>query len=586
MTPTKEQLGSPIWRLRNLYSIMSKSASGDDAGIIPFSPTAEQEELIQAVYVKKWEFIVVVKSRQLGLSTIVCLIILDALLFGSGIQASIVDQTADDAKKKLDQKIKMAFESLPAWLRSGWEVVNSNDTEFIVKLQGKDKSDERTCFAGLRARGGTNHILFVSEWGEIQLKDKRRSLEILTGAIPSADHHGCVTIAETTWKGGKSGELWPYVSQAMQTPEHKKGPKDPRVLFFGWYTSPHNRDDGSPDIITAKTHDYFDTLEKTLAPRKFDNGQRLWWQKRKATFGIMMSSEHPSTLEEALESPHQSAFFDTAGIAYQTNTAISLEPYIEWGEVTENEGTKAVFWRATPEAQAIFRMWGRPDPKESYLIAADSRVGRQALGATGALDSHSYSVWRAGRTCRETGRVYLPMRVMMCKIPDQCGTVEMIRRVRLMHLFYGGCMVVPEINNKDDLALRMQAAGIGRIWTQRAGEDGAMPGTTRKQEILGWCTTGTTGGTRKQILDNMQELVLQQGFIGSCRTFAHQMSVFVRNEKGIPAAAEGEHDDTVMETAIALFCLPSATPYVPIGQQAAAKQGPGGWRDVFTEGDG
>jgi hypothetical protein len=594
--PCRTNLGDPVWRLTSgLYSIMGKDASGENAGAIPFLPTPEQRQIIDGVYVRREEMIVVVKARQLGLSTVVCLIILDALLFGSGIKCSIVDQTAEDAEKKLDEKIKFAFHSLPEWLRQGWEIPlgGDNKNEFIIKLRGKEKDDERSCFAGKRARGGNHHLLFISEWGDIQAKDKPRSLEILTGALPSANHPGCVTIAETTWRGGRTGELWPFVRDALKIEAEgiPRSPKDPVLYFMGWYTGKDNRLSGSPVLVTEKTHEYFDRLEK-LTGRKFDDGQKLWWQKEKAKYGVMMGSEYPSTLDEALESAHAQAFFDPVGVKFQESLAIGLEPTIEYGDLILNPDTKAVTFRkidAGREQFSVFRIWDRPQEGWSYLISVDSRVGRQSIGATGELDCNSCSVWRAAKVDPVTGRTYLAKKVASLMPEDRCGTVELIRRVVALHMWYGGCMVVPEINNKDDIAERMIAGGVTKMWRQDMGEDGATPGTTRREAVFGWCTSSGAGGTRKQMLDHLFELVQQQRFIGSCRTFAHQLSVFIyRGKPGslpVPSAAEGEHDDTVTEAAIGLFLINHATPYQSIGQQAAAKAGAGNWRDCFTEGE-
>lgn len=590
-TITKEQLRSPRFRLGNLYSIMSKNAKGENVGMIPFIPTPEQWQIIDAVYLRKEEFIVVIKARQLGFSTVVCLIILDALLFGSGIQASIVDQTAEDAEKKLEEKIKLAFNALNPEFRAGWTIPEGGDNmkQFTLRLAGRDQSDNRTCSAGKRARGGTNHILFISEWGEIQMKEPRRSLEILTGALPSANHPGCVTLCESTWKGGKTGDLWPFVAAAMKAEAEglPRGPKDPRLYFIGWYTSKDYRDDGPAALITDKTHEYFTRLEK-LVPRKFDDGQRLWWQKQKERYGVMMSSEYPSTLEEALESAHSQAFFDPVGVKFQESMAIGLETSIQYGDLLVNDESRAVTWRRAVSGQeqfAVFRIWDLPQEGYSYIISVDSRVGRQSIGATGELDCNSCSVWRAARHNIETGRTMLPKKVAALMPQDRCGTVELIRRVKALHLLYGGCMVVPEVNNKDDIAERMIAAGI-TVWHQTPGEDGAIPGTTRRNVVYGWCTSPGAGGTRKQMLDHMQELVQQQAFIGSCRLFAHQLSVFIyRGKPGsipVPSAAEGEHDDTITEGAIGLFLISHATPYVSIGQQAAAKAAAGGWREIVV----
>ena len=238
---TAAQMSSPTWRIHNIYTIQSATAAGDDAGPIPFRPTPEQNEVIDAIYLKGWEAIIIVKSRQLGMSTLICVIILDNLLFGSGIQCSIIDKTKDDAVKKLRGKIEYAWQSLgPDW-KSAWKEIKANDSEFSVNTVNGSKETECSVYAALDARGGTNHFLFISEWGEIQVEDPKRSQRILNGALPTADHPGCQIVVETTWKGGKAGELWPLVNEALKVPESRKTPKDYRVLFFGWWTDPKHQ---------------------------------------------------------------------------------------------------------------------------------------------------------------------------------------------------------------------------------------------------------------------------------------------------------------------------------------------------------
>lgn len=257
---------------------------------------------------------------------------------------------------------------------------------------------------------------------------------------------------------------------------------------------------------------------------------------------------------------------------------------MEFGIITVNPDTKAAVWQNRDHQQALFRMWDPPREGQSYLLAADFCVGKQAEGSTGERDTHAYAVWRAEKIGAD-GRRYPPQMVCACMPDDRCGMEEVIRRIVAMHLLYGACMVVPEVNNSSDIAQRLMAAGVRRMWTDRGGIDGSLPGTTRTDHILGWLTTGREGGTRRKMLDMLQELVMQQKFIGSCRTLAHQLSVFVLNEKGIPAAASGQHDDWVMMTGIAMYLMNAATPYQSIGQQAAAKVGAGDWRDTFLESD-
>lgn len=579
----------PVARIMSgMYTIQAADASGKVTGSIPFLPKPEQEKMLRWVYENGYEFIVCIKARQYGMSTLIAIMILDCLLFGGGVQASIVDQTSDDAKKKLAQKIKFAYEklqeTLPPFLRGRWQVVQDNQEAFSLKLKNAPKgvdNSESVVFAGKRARGGTNHFLHISEWGEIQLKDPLRSTEILTGALPSAKHAGCVTLVETTWKGGRTGEIYPFVVEAARIPECDKSPNDPRVMFIGWHSDENNRDFGPEALITPETHTYCDKVER-LCEIKLDNAQRLWWQKAKRKYGILMSSEFPSTVDEAFEAPHQSAVFDAEGVKYQEQLAVALTPDIMYGDITVID--KSAQWRATEKEQATFRFWELPKLGESYLISADFCVGKQAEGSAGVLDANYFSVWRAGRVEQIHGqpdRYHKPKRVAACMPEDRSITTETIRRIVALHYLYGDCMVVPEINNKDDIAQRLMAAGVTRMYHQSIGADGARPGESKEDIVHGW---NTNPGTRKQILDYLQEIVIQQGYIGSCAVHAHQLGVFVRNKKGKAEAASGEHDDSIIETAIGVFNLPHATPYKVDRTIARAKAGRGGWVDTLIKG--
>src|SRR5690554_5509356 len=87
------------WRLDNLYFIQ------DEAGRkIRF----QRNEAQRAFWGELWYLNVVLKARQLGFSTFIAIMILDACLFNSNTSAGIVDATIDDAKLKLD-KIRFAY---------------------------------------------------------------------------------------------------------------------------------------------------------------------------------------------------------------------------------------------------------------------------------------------------------------------------------------------------------------------------------------------------------------------------------------------------------------------------------------------
>lgn len=564
---TEEEMASPLWRISHIYTISSRDASGADSGPIPFNPTPEQREVLEDIFVRGLLFLIIIKSRQLGLSTVVCILILDSILFGSGIQASIVDKTRDDAEKKVDGKVRYAFESLPPHFRRAWRVIKDNNGEFRVRLVGEDKKTESVVYAAISARGGTNHILFISEWGEVQLKDPARSQEILTGALPTAEHPGCLTIVETTWKGGRSGDLWKLVDKGLATAEGLKTPKDPRVKFFGWWTNPNNADDGPPSQISVKTHEYCDEVERLIG-RKLTDAQRLWWQKAKDKYGVLMASEHPSTLDECLDSAREDAFFDAEGLAHQHSCAIGSEADLQYGDIHVQEETGYATWERTDPRRALFMINEQPCDGERYVLFGDFCGRRMSPGATGERDTNAIGIMRAGRIDPVSRERTKPKIVATVMPFDRSNTPEAMRRIKALYLLYGCPLTAVEINNKDDIAPRLMAIGVTNQWRQGVvGADNALPGRKKTVEVFGWFTSE---GTRKQILDHIQEQTLQQEW--DCG-FVHvhaQLSKFIYNEDGRAEAAGGDHDDWVMGPAIGLFCLPASSLYVSPAQRIAS----------------
>lgn len=559
-----------------IYFIRDKGGN-----IVPFKPSAEQLEILDALD-RGWEFLIIPKSRQRGISTMLALIVLDSMIFTTrAIQASIVDQTATDAQKKLEEKIRLAFSKLPPELAAGLKVVTDNDTEFrintIERHTAGESSAECFVFAGERARGGTNQILWISEWGEVQMKDPRRSTEILTGALPSAAHDGCVTIVETTWKGGKSGDLWNLVVQAESIPEEKKSKKDPRIIFIPWWTDPEAVDNGPADLVTRATNEYCDQVER-LSGTTLSPAQRLWYQKREQTLGMFVKSEHPSTLQECFEAPTQGAFFDEEGLKWQESQAVALESQWQFGEIVM-QGGRVPFFQPRDRRFATVQILEMPQDGESYLLCADFCGQRMATGATGERDTNAYMVIKAARMDRESRVMHHAQVVAMCLADDREGTPETVRRIVALHKLYGNCMTVPEINNKDNICGQLEAAGCNNIWTQRTGSDGARPGHGQTELVKGWLTSGTRdgGGTRKQMLEYLREQIRERAIIISSGPILKQLQNFIINKKGKPEAAPGTHDDWVLSLGIGVFTLNAATPYHSMRGMSMFSYGPGGW---------
>lgn len=314
---TTDDLANPLWRLRNLYHIKR----ADDGRIVKFEPRPEQQRVFDMLFKEGCKRLIILKARRLGMSTALDVLLTDQMLWNAGTQCSLVDQTAADAERKLATIAKIALDNLPPVALQCIEKLRDSGSILEVSVGGEAAS---SFFAGLRARGGTNNWLHLSEWGVIQADDPRRSEEILTGAIPSAEH-GRI-IVETTWKGGRGGHLWEIVKGALETPEEAKTDKDWRVVFFPWWKDPTYCVEGDVSTIQPAIATYLDDMERTTG-HTFTPQQRLWYDRQQRQLGLFIYREFPTTLDECFKSPVEGAIYAAELDKLRASGAISAFKY-------------------------------------------------------------------------------------------------------------------------------------------------------------------------------------------------------------------------------------------------------------------
>jgi hypothetical protein len=246
----------------------------------------------------------ILKARQLGFSTLLALIALDMILFNAGYTVGIVDQTVNDAEKKLEM-VKFAFDNLPYDIRDAYTVVKRNGGELRLKMGLHEP--ESTVYGGTNSRGGTHQFLWISEWGPIQFKDAKRSDDIADGALPSAKEG--IVVVETTWMGGKTGRLFTeIVEPGLNVSDEHRTKDDYSIKFFGWHGDESYILVGDYSQMPEKILNYFDEL-KTKYGLELTNSQKLWyyknaWPKRNKRF-----EEYPSVLDEVFKTPVEGAVY-------------------------------------------------------------------------------------------------------------------------------------------------------------------------------------------------------------------------------------------------------------------------------------
>jgi hypothetical protein len=214
----KERILDPKWRLNNLYSIVDKKGLKTS-----FKMNWSQEEL----YDNMWYCNIILKARQLGISTYVCLLFLDRCLFNSNVSAGIIAHTLEDAQQMF-RRVKFAYDNLPEDLKK--LVSADNDTSQMLKF-----SNGSSLRVGTSLRSSTFQYLHVSEFGKICSKYPDKATEIVTGSLNTVAPGQYIFIESTA--EGREGYFFEMCKQAQALQDGGKSLSrlDYKFFFFPWF---------------------------------------------------------------------------------------------------------------------------------------------------------------------------------------------------------------------------------------------------------------------------------------------------------------------------------------------------------------
>lgn len=299
MAAIRKRYPDKLTRLKEgFYDIKDKSGRK-----VPFRMNEDQAEFMAS----RWFLDVVLKSRQKGFTTVIQLDMLDDCLFVPNTSAGVIAHKLDDAKAFFRDKIKFAYDNLPAPFRK----IRSADQDSADSLRFNNGSSIRV---GTSLRSGTLQILHVSEFGKLCAKYPDRAEEVKTGAFNTV-HVGMRITVESTAEG-RAGEFKDMCDKAQKLAQQgsELTALDFKFHFSGWWSDKTCVLDA--DVVeTADMAKYFASLEAhpLLCERgvKLSREQRAWYIKKDEQQGDKMKQEFPSTPEEAFEASVEGAYFAT-----------------------------------------------------------------------------------------------------------------------------------------------------------------------------------------------------------------------------------------------------------------------------------
>jgi hypothetical protein len=301
--PTVEELKSQEWRLNNLYYVMA-----EDGTKTPFRMNWAQKMLFHGM----WYLNIILKARQLGFSTFVMIYMLDNAMWRENIRCGVIAHNRDDAEYLFRDKIKYAYDNLPASLQAFCTAETISKSELLF-------SNNSSIRVSTSFRGGTMQILHVSEFGKISRKYPEKAREIVSGAF-NAVHLGNKIFVESTAEG-KDGEFHRMCQDAMKTQQQSKHltQLDFKFWFFPWFKDyryqidPTNvvifyQIDPTNVVIFPRLHEYFRKLELDEGIR-LTTSQKAWYALKSRTMGELMWREFPATVKEAFDAKISGSYF-------------------------------------------------------------------------------------------------------------------------------------------------------------------------------------------------------------------------------------------------------------------------------------
>ena len=278
------------WRLNNLYFVENKEGK-----CVRFKMTGEQLEYFDGMHDKN----VILKARQLGFTTEVCIIQLDAALFGRK-HCALIAHTRPDAERLFRNKTKYAYERLPDEIKEMNPVSKETTSELVFSKGG-------SVTVSTSFRGGTLYSLHVSEFGKICAKYPDKAREIVTGAFEAVPLGGKITLESTA--EGKSGYFYDYCQESEKLKLQGKtlSALDFKFFFFSWWK---NQQYAVPVVneLPQRLKDYFAELKAKYNIHTTPEQQQWYWQKEK-TLGEDIKREYPSISSEAFAQSVEGAYY-------------------------------------------------------------------------------------------------------------------------------------------------------------------------------------------------------------------------------------------------------------------------------------
>lgn len=457
---------------------------------------------------------IILKARQQGVSTIVEALIYWWTTTHKGQQSKIIAHNTDTSEY-LYSMFRTFYDNSHPSFQPTTKYNTRNDITFDNETSPekglKSQIDTATAENSGTGRGQTVQWLHASE---VALWPKGQ--EIVAGlmqAVPLIPN--TAIFLESTANG-----IGDYFHVTWEAAQRGESPFEP--LFFPWKI--HEEYSIKPPRHFRLTQEE----KKVKKEHQLTLGQIYWRRKKMLEFvgdEKRFYQEYPLTDTEAFLASGNPRF-DTAKLELMRHACYEPPTY----EIIERPDPKTKLPTITvKEAEgAPLKVWQKPQAGHDYVIGADV--------AEGVAEDYSVATVMDKLTHQTVARFRGDME------PADFGEY-----LSLLGRWYNHALVGAEINNHGLTTVqRLRDVGYDNIYRREAGIDERYEDYTSK---LGWRTDVRT---KPLMVDGLSEAISTGQIIDYDKIFVRECMTYIRDARGRTNAQEGQHDDTVIATAIAL----------------------------------
>lgn len=505
----KPTLGNKEWRMSHLYKIVDKNKKR-----IIFKKNKVQEHFDKNKHIKN----IILKSRQLGMTTYECVDMLDDTLFTRNFSGLFIAHTDKDATEIFDKKVDFAWNNIE--LKQLWKV--DSDTSKKLKFNFGDGTFSSIMVSN-SGRSGTYNRIHVSELAKLCAKYPAKADEIVTGTFPSAPIGSRIDIESTA--EGMTGNFYKMFTEAWN---RKREPLDVefKAHFYNW-TWDDEEISKIKEIIPVDEMDESQRFKEyqelnNLSDTEITYYYKKWLEENKDW--DKLHQEYPTTQEEAFVASGNTFFNKERIISLM---AVCPEPI----EVERDKIPEKLYNYYLNKELEIYEL---PEAFNSYVAGGDVAEGKG--GDRSVLEVLNNKTLK-------TAIKFKSDKVRPDLYAEACNEIGKWYNYAYMGIeSNSGLWVLTEL---------METYQYPNLYFREAIDD--ITHSINKK--LGFSTTGVS---RKPLLDNLLVAVNMNDDCWNNKDFLKECLTFIRNDNGRPEASEGNHDDEVISMAIAHYIRENA----------------------------